>query len=306
MSVADCVNIEKRGLLGYVSRAQEGLLKMANKHAIGKEVDARSYKRERKEERLRDWEGKPLHGKFVRGTEEESGSKTWAWLKKGDLKKETEGLLTAAQDQALRTNVMKARIEGANVSPLCRMCGEREETVFHLVCECSKMAQTDYKGRHDKLARVIHWDLCRKHGIAVKEKWWEHVPEKVLEKDDVKVLWDFNIQTDRVIEHRRPDVVVLDKAADLCHIIDVAVPGDTRVASKEKEKVQKYQDLAREIRKLWKVRVKVIPIVVGALGTIPRSLEKHLDEIGCQVKVDLLQKAALLGTARILRKTLEI
>ena len=52
--------------------------------------------------------------------------------------------------------------------------------------------------------------------------------------------------------------------------------------------------------------MKVVPVVVGALGTIPKALEKHLNEIGTSVRVELLQKAALLGTARILRKTLEI
>ena len=67
---------------------------------------------------------------------------------------------------------------------------------------------------------------------------------------------------------------------------------------KENEKVQKYQDLARELRK---VKVKVVPVVVGALGTIPKALEKHIKEIGTSVRVELRQKAALLGTARILR-----
>ena len=92
----------------------------------------------------------------------------------------------------------------------------------------------------------------------------------------------------------------MDKHEKMCHLIDIAVPGDSRVASKENEKVQKYQDLARELRKLWQVKVKVVP------GTIPKALEKHLKEIGTSVRVELLQKAALLGTARILRKTLEI
>ena len=84
------------------------------------------------------------------------------------------------------------------------------------------------------------------------------------------------------------------------------MPGDIRVAAKEMDKIQKYQDLARELRKIWQVKVKVVPVVVGALGTIPKALEKHLHQIGTSVRVDLLQKAALLGTARILRKTLEI
>ena len=233
-----------------------------------------------------------------------ASSKTWEWLRRGELKKETEGLITAAQDQSLRTNVMKARIEKSHVSPMCRMCNAAEETVFHIVSECRVHAQTEYKGRHDKLAKVIHWDLCKKYGVKVQSKWYDHVPEKVEETDHVKILWDFNIQTDHVIEHRRPDVVVLDKHEKMCHLIDIAVPGDSTVASKENEKVQKYQDLARELRKLWQVKVKVVPVVVGALGTIPKALEKHLKEIGTSVRVELLQKAALLGAARILRKTL--
>ena len=61
------------------------------------------------------------------------------------------------------------------------------------------------------------------------------------------------------------------------------------------------------IIKLWQVRVKVVPVVVGALGTIPKALEKHLKEIGTYVRVELLQKAALLGRARDLcERTLEI
>ena len=98
----------------------------------------------------------------------------------------------------------------------------------------------------------------------------------------------------------------MNKHEKMCHLIDIAVPGDSRVASKENEKVQKYQDLSRELRKLWQVKVMVVPVVVGALDTIPKVLEKHLKEIGTSVRVELLQKATLLGTARILRKTLEI
>ena len=52
-------------------------------------------------------------------------------------------------------------------------------------------------------------------------------------------------------------------------IIDVAVPGDAWVKLKEKEKIDKYQDLAKELRKLWKVKTRVVPIVIGALRTIP-------------------------------------
>ncbi len=58
----------------------------------------------------------------------------------------------------------------------------------------------------------------------------------------------------------------------MCHLIDIAVPGDISVASKEVDKIRKYQDLARELRKIWQVKLKVVPVLVGALGTIPKAL----------------------------------
>ena len=59
-------------------------------------------------------------------------------LRKGDLKKETERLIIAPQDKALRTNAIKASIEKQNFYPLCRMCGETEETINHLIRECGQ------------------------------------------------------------------------------------------------------------------------------------------------------------------------
>ena len=61
------------------------------------------------------------------------------------------------------------------------------------------------------------------------------------------------------VEHNRPDLVVVDKQQAVCQIIDVAAPGDARVELKEKEKIDKYQDLAKELRKLWKVKTRVAP-----------------------------------------------
>ena len=77
---------------------------------------------------------------------------------------------------------------------------------------------------------------------------------KILENEDCKILWDFSIQTDHVIEAQRPDLVVVDKKRRTCIIIDFAVPGDSRIDEKEKEKIEKYQDLRRELQKIWNVR----------------------------------------------------
>ena len=71
-------------------------------------------------------------------------------------------------------------------------------------------------------------------------------------------MWDFSVQTDHVIKARRPDLVVLEKKRRSCEIIDFAVSGYSRIEEKEKEKIEKYQDLRKELQKIWNVRVKII------------------------------------------------
>ena len=186
------------------------------------------------------------------------------------------------------------------------MCRKVDESINHIVSECPKLAQKEYKRRHDWVGKKIHWEVCKEEGFIVNEKWYEHVPEPVLENERCKILWDFTIQTDHVIEARRPDMIVVEKRNKCCKIIYFAIPYDSRIAEKEVEKVVKYQDLARELKKLWKMKTMVIPIVIGTFGTVPKDLKKRLENIGIETKIDELQKSVILNTARILRKVLEV
>ena len=106
-----------------------------------------------------------------------------------------------------------------------------------------------------------------------------------------------------MIEARRPDIVVVDKVKKETMIIDVAIPEDTRVCDKEREKIEEYSLLKDEIARLWQMKkIVVIPIVVGALGTITTKLEKYIKSLGIEIRIEHIQKSALLGTARIIRK----
>lgn len=67
-------------------------------------------------------------------------------------------------------------------------------------------------------------------------------------------------------------MVVMDRENKTCNIIDIAVPVDAGIVEKEKEKIEKYQDLRREVARLWNVKAKVVPIVVGALGAVAPNL----------------------------------
>ena len=72
------------------------------------------------------------------------------------------------------------------------------------------------------------------------------------------------IQCDREIKARKPDILVMNKNERSCAIIDIVIPGDTRVSEKEKEKIERYQELKREIKRIS--NLKVIPVVAGVLG----------------------------------------
>ena len=101
--------------------------------------------------------------------------------------------------------------------------------------------------------------------------------------------------------------MVVNEDAKECKIIDVAVPWDSRVRAKEREKIEKYGDLKREIATMWGMKkVTVIPVVIGSLGAVAKEFDKWIEKIGIYLRAGHVQKTALVGTARILRKVLEI
>ena len=311
INIEGCVKSEENNLGLYVRDSEEDLLKgvkivgiIETENIMEKEEFKSNLQRTTKMK----WHGKKMYGQFSREMKEEiDKGLTWKWVIQSDLKVQTEALIFAAQEQALRTNYIKHNIDKTAESPLCRMCREKGETVQHLICECSKLAQREYKRRHDNIAKLIHWKLCGEHKFVRKEKWYEHCPEGVVENEQIKLIWDMNIQCDNVIEARRPDLILIRKEEKTCIIIDVAVPGDSRVNEKEIEKIEKYQDLKRELIRIWKLKkVQVVPVVVGALGCISKKFEKWMETLEINVGVSTIQKTALLGTARILRKVMEM
>ena len=106
-----------------------------------------------------------------------------------------------------------------------------------------------------------------------------HNPVPVLENDSHKLLWDVNIQTDHQIPARRPDLIIINNKKRTRKIVDFAVPADHRIKLKECEKKDKYLDLARELKKLWNMQVTIIPIVIGAFGTVTKGLLKGLEDL---------------------------
>jgi hypothetical protein len=87
-------------------------------------------------------------------------------------------------------------------------------------------------------------------------------------------------------------------------LINVAISGDRNMIPKEAENILKYKDLTIEIQRMWNVKTRVIPVIIGATGTISKSFRKYVSTIPGNHEVRELPKTAILGTAHIIRKVL--
>ena len=114
--------------------------------------------------------------------------------------------------------------------------------------------------------------MCKKHGLESSDRWYEHTPADVMENDEVELYWDLTIQTDMTVAHNRPHIILVEKA----------------------------------IRK-WKiVETAILPVVTGALGTVPKRLIRSIELLGIGDIIASTQMTALLETAGILCRAMNL
>ena len=226
----------------------------------------------------------------------------WQWMRGGYLDKRREGYVCAAQENVLKTRYYCATVMKQGGEGKCRKCGGYVETVGHLISGCKMLAQREYRRRHDRMGLRVYWELCGKYGLKRSEK----VPDPVRTSADgkVEIRWDQKIVIPKAIEHSRPDVVVIDRASRRWTLIDFAVPFDANVATKEREKVKRYEELAALVSREHRVVVEIVPVVVGALGVVSKKLDGWLKRLGIGDVIRGLQTATLIGTVAILQKVL--
>ena len=181
-SIEDSVDASIQRLKDYIQKHEGGLITAIRNETENAMNNRMTIIRKQK------WEGKQLYGRFKRLINNISHDKTWIWQRKGNFKRETESLLIAAQDSAIRTNHIKARIDMTQQNSKYRLCGDRDETINHIISECSKSAQREYKVRHDWAGKVIHWEMCKKFKFDHTNKWYMHSPAPVLENATHKLL----------------------------------------------------------------------------------------------------------------------
>jgi len=75
------------------------------------------------------------------------------------------------------------------------------------------------------------------------------------------------VQSDRIIPDNKPGSIIRNNEKKTCMLIDVAISGDRNVIKKEAEKILTYKNLTIEIQRMWDVKTKVIPVIIGAIWT---------------------------------------
>ena len=126
------------------------------------------------------WKEKAMYGKFPNylGKDHVDVELSFKWMTHTGLKGETEGLITASQDQALNTRYYSKHIIKQGTTDRCRMCHTQPETVEHVTSGCQTLAADQYLSRHNQVAVQLYLDICRHYGIKVEaECWYQHKPE---------------------------------------------------------------------------------------------------------------------------------
>jgi len=94
----------------------------------------------------------------------------------------------------------------------------------------------------------LHFNICKETGVqSDKKHWYEHVPKLVEtgQGGKVTILWNPQVQSDRIIPNNKPDIIIRDNEKRTCMLIDVAISGDRNVIKKEAEKILKYKSYNR-------------------------------------------------------------
>ena len=148
------------------------------------------------------------------------------------------------------------------------------------------------------MEELILWELCKRFKLDYTNKCYMHNQESVQENEK-HILRNFDIHTDHLISDRRPDLIIIIKKENLRN------SGQVMVKLKESEKRDKHEDLPRELQKLWNMKVTVISILIGALGTVTKGIVQGLDVFEIIEREETLQNISLFWSGKILRRILE-
>ena len=146
--------------------------------------------------------------------------------------------------------------------------------------------------RRDVIAKIVYNALIHKKNLLYGKQDLES-PEYIYKEGNLEYWWNISINTATKIPHNKPDLILWDRDEKICQVIEFSCPADINVSRKVKEKVAAYGPLIRNLQIIYKdYRFKMLPAVVGALGTITNATKESLKEM----------KFSKIETNKLLRK----
>jgi len=172
-----------------------------------------------------------------------------------------------------------------------------DETIEHLVSSCLYLVQREYKRRHDCIASLVHYTLAKQSDLQCQKF---DVGTHLLEFVTVLSTSSFGTFQLCLMFHSNTITFVFKKSNE---VFLIAIPGDSRFSHKCTKKYSKYVDLKIEVACMWRCKkVAVVPIIVGALGSIPIDLSSYLEKPHLSSSlIQTFQKSLLFSTTSIIR-----
>jgi hypothetical protein len=264
-------------------------------------------KENREAKRKEDYEKKPMQAEIYKQLNNEKH----LWLDTNIDPQKVSAIINM-QEQMVETKSWK-KLRGLEASAKCRLCGEMDETVVHLLSGCTVLAGKEYLTRHNNALKVVVNEWMKQEGMIPADISWYKMKldsGSVVESISSKMSWDFEYRLRKESRSRRPDATLECKNTKSIKILDMACPNEKNRKEKHREKLQKYQQLCFETReKRPGYKVEMIPLVVGCLGGGITDLEKQVqkiivDEQRVKYVCREMQKTVLFESETILRKVL--
>lgn len=120
------------------------------------------------------------------------------------------------------------------------------KTIQHITSGCSMIAQTDYKHRHNQVAKIIHQKITIMYKLQDdRNPYYKYIPNTILENSTHKLYWNRSIIADKTVHHNRPDIILIVKNNKTVYLIDIAVPNSGNLQTTFKKTPQIFRPFDR-------------------------------------------------------------
>ena len=253
---------------------------------------------------------KPLHryvSKYISQLPEIDQLKSKQWTCNKYMSSHFEAYACAIQEQEIGTKDLISRRNkkvGVHTDNRCRLCKNQVEDMFHVISSCSRMSSRYYLPlRHDAIAKYVYEQHRMKLVPGCKVEY--PADEFIHSEGNIEYWWNLSVKTAMKTKNNKPDLIIWNSEIKTCQVVEFSCPADVNVSKKVSEKENIYGPLIRSMQLLYPdYKFEFIPIIVGALGSIPTCLLQGIERLGFTGKesnriINVLQQKSIIGTVKI-------